>query len=88
MPAYQAAEVDPTGAGDVFAAAYLIALEECGDPFQAARFANATASLSIEGEATSAIPTRAQVEERLAQNRLIEIDIAKDDLIRYVCGQQ
>jgi 1D-myo-inositol 3-kinase len=80
-PAFEAKQVDPTGAGDVFAAAYLISLSETRDPFVAARFANCVASFSIEGQATSAIPTRAQVEDRLEHGRLIDIDCAKDSLL-------
>lgn len=66
FPAFRAQEVDPTGAGDVFAAAFLARLGETGDPFEAAPFANCAASFSIEGPGVSAIPTRQQVEERLS----------------------
>ena len=65
FPAFRAREIDPTGAGDVFAAAFLVRLRETGDPFEAAPFANCTASFAIEGTGTSSIPTRQQVEERL-----------------------
>lgn len=65
LAAYEVPEVDPTGAGDVFAAAFFLRLSETGDPEEAARFANAAASFSIEGEGYSAIADRAQVEERL-----------------------
>ncbi len=65
FPAPQARSVDPTGAGDIFAAAFLVRLAETGTPHIAARFANTAASLSIEGSALSGIPTRAEVEERL-----------------------
>jgi sugar/nucleoside kinase (ribokinase family) len=43
--------VDPTGAGDVFAAAFFVRLTQTGDPWKAARFANrlATASITLEG---------------------------------------
>jgi len=58
-------EVDPTGAGDVFTAAFLIRLEETGDPLLAARFANVVASFSVEQSGTAGIPTRAQVEKWL-----------------------
>ncbi len=67
IPGFPAREVDPTGAGDVFAGAFLIRLHETGDPFEAARFANAAASFCVEGPGVTTIPTRAQVEERLAQ---------------------
>jgi len=69
VPAFPAAEVDPTGAGDVFAAAFLIRYTETTDVWQAALFAAAAASLSVEGEGTAAIPSRAQVEERLHEHR-------------------
>jgi sugar/nucleoside kinase (ribokinase family) len=59
-------EIDPTGAGDVFAAAYLIRLEETNDPIEAARFANATASFCVQASGVTGIPTRAQVLARLA----------------------
>ena len=65
FPAPQARTVDPTGAGDIFAAAFLVRLAETGNPHIATRFANAAASLSIERTALSGIPTRAEVEERL-----------------------
>ncbi len=53
--------VDPTGAGDVFAAAFLTVYHESGDPLRAARFANVTASLSIQKGGLSAVPDRATV---------------------------
>ena len=59
-------EVDPTGAGDVWAAAYLIRLGETGDAKIAARFASAAASLSVTGVGLSGIPSRREVEEMVA----------------------
>jgi sugar/nucleoside kinase (ribokinase family) len=67
VPGFPAREVDPTGAGDVFAGAFLVRLHETDDPFEAARFANATASFCVEGPGITTIPTRAQVEARLAR---------------------
>jgi sugar/nucleoside kinase (ribokinase family) len=66
FPAYPAGEVDPTGAGDVFAAAFLVHLYRHGDPRQAVDFANCVASLSIEKQGTSGIPTMEEVESRLS----------------------
>lgn len=71
FPAYRAREVDQTGAGDVFAAAFLIRLRETGDPYLAAPFANCAASFAIEGPGTTTIPTREQVEERLRLGQYI-----------------
>jgi len=62
---FPAREVDPTGAGDVFAGAFLIRLSETNDPIDAARFANATASFSVQAPGVTGIPTRDQVEKRL-----------------------
>jgi len=67
FPAYPAVEVDPTGAGDVFCAAYLIHLYQTRDPYESARFANCVASFCVEGKGTSCIPSLAQVQERLRQ---------------------
>ena len=66
--AFPAKAVDPTGAGDVFAAAFLIRLREGADVWDAARFASCAASFAVEGEGLSSLPDRAQVEERLEQN--------------------
>lgn len=65
FPAFASTELDPTGAGDVFAAAFLCRLHECGDPREAVVFANCAASFSVEQVGISGIPTRAMVEERL-----------------------
>lgn len=58
----RAREVDPTGAGDVFATSFLIRYAETHDPFLAARFANIVASMSVEAAGMDAIPERAEVE--------------------------
>ncbi|MCB0063069.1 MAG: hypothetical protein KDE19_13180 [Caldilineaceae bacterium] len=61
IPPRPAHEVDPTGAGDTFATAFVIRLQETGDPIQSARFANVTASFGVEKEGIAGIPNRAQV---------------------------
>ena len=65
VPAIPAEEVDPTGAGDIFAAAFLSRYVETDDAWQAALFAAAAASVSVEAPGTAAIPSRQQVEQRL-----------------------
>jgi 1D-myo-inositol 3-kinase len=65
FPAYPAHELDPTGAGDVFAAAFLVHLHGHGDPRQAVDFANCVASLSIQQVGIEGIPTMEMVTERL-----------------------
>jgi sugar/nucleoside kinase (ribokinase family) len=68
IEAFPEREVDPTGAGDIFAAAFLIRLAESDDVAEATRFASAAASISVGGEGTDSVPTRAQVESLLAQH--------------------
>lgn len=58
-------EVDPTGAGDVFAAAYLVRYGETGDVLESARFASCAASFCVEAVGVDGVPSRARVEERL-----------------------
>ncbi len=52
---YAAREVDPTGAGDVFAAAFLLALARGDDPVDAARLGAAAASIAVEGRGGDAL---------------------------------
>jgi 1D-myo-inositol 3-kinase len=52
-------EVDPTGAGDVFAATFLIHYDRNGDAWEAAEAATCAASLSVEGEGWSTVPDAA-----------------------------
>ena len=63
--AYPAHQVDPTGAGDVFAAAFLIKYHESRSPQVALNFAHCTASFAVEGHGTTGIPTLDQVNTRL-----------------------
>jgi sugar/nucleoside kinase (ribokinase family) len=65
IPACPAHEVDETGAGDVFAAAFFVRLAETGDAVASAYFASCAAALSVEGPGLSHIPFRKQVEARL-----------------------
>jgi 1D-myo-inositol 3-kinase len=70
VPAYLVEETDPTGAGDVFAAAYLIRLEATRDAIEAARFANCAASFVVEAAGATNMPSVEQVECRLRHGRL------------------
>ncbi len=64
-----AVEQDETGAGDVFATAFLIAYNRDGNPWDAAAVAACCAAASVEGEGVAAIPDRAALEARLAAYR-------------------
>lgn len=65
LPAFTAVEVDPTGAGDVFAAAFLLALRERRPVVRAALFAACVASFAVEAPGVEGVPTRKAVEARL-----------------------
>lgn len=71
VPAYPAQEIEPTGAGDVYATAFLLHLRKSGDPIASARFANAAAACNIEKSGATGVPTLAEVEERM---RLTPLD--------------
>ncbi len=67
IPARPVAAVDATGAGDCFDGAFLAEFVRVADPFAAARFANAAASLSTLGfGAVAPLPRRADVEAATA----------------------
>ncbi len=58
VPTEPAREVDPTGAGDIFAAAFIIARSILGKSLHdSARFANALAGISITRPGTNGIPS-------------------------------
>ena len=57
--------VDDLGAGDVFAAAFFIALREERPPVEAAAFANAAAAVRIGGAGPGAVGERGAIEARL-----------------------
>jgi sugar/nucleoside kinase (ribokinase family) len=73
VPSLPRPEVDPTGAGDVFAAGFLLRYHETGDPLEAAAFAACAASCVVEGVGASSLGDRAEVERRLVlRERMIE----------------
>jgi len=61
FPAPTAREVNPTGAGDVFAAAFFVWLQRGGDPWTAARFANCVAACSVTRAGLSGTPSPEEV---------------------------
>jgi hypothetical protein len=61
-----AAAVDDLGAGDVFAAAFFIALSEGRSPLEAVRFASAAAAVRMSGFGADAIGDRSAIDARLA----------------------
>jgi hypothetical protein len=61
VPVTPVPEVDPTGAGDIFAAAFFVCLRQNGDPWSAADFANRVAAISVRREGWTGTPTREEV---------------------------
>lgn len=57
--------VDPTGAGDCFASAFLFRLAETEDLTQAMEFALAAGALAVEEPGLDGIATREEIEERM-----------------------
>ncbi len=61
FPAPAMPEVDPTGAGDIFAATFFVWLQRRGDPWMAARFANCVAARSVTRAGLSGTPSPEEV---------------------------
>jgi len=70
--------VDPTGAGDVFDAAFLAEYLRTGDVMKAGRDATVAASLSVAGFGTAAVPSTDQVRrvvrERMHPNHMVSVE--------------
>ena len=60
-------EVDGTGAGDIFAAAFFVRLYHTRDPWEAARFATQLAARSVARIGLNGIPTAQEIEECLME---------------------
>jgi sugar/nucleoside kinase (ribokinase family) len=67
FPAPRMDELDSTGAGDVFAAAFFIRLYVTRDPWEAARFATQLASLSVRRPGLAGVPTIDEIQSSLVE---------------------
>ncbi len=61
-------EVDPTGAGDIFAAAFFTQYHKTSDPWESARFANQLAAHSVTRSGLQSVPTQTEI-----KNAIIEV---------------
>ncbi len=69
IPRIQVEAVDTAGAGDAFNGGFAAALCEGMDFFDAVRFGNVTAGLSVTKAGTSpSMPTRSEIDKRLLEN--------------------
>jgi len=64
-----ATEVDPTGAGDVFATTLLIEYQQSGDAWESAALAACAGAASVEAAGAAGLADRAALEARLAAYR-------------------
>jgi sugar/nucleoside kinase (ribokinase family) len=62
-------EVDGTGAGDVFAAAFLVEYARHGDPWAAGEAAACAAAVSVQGEGWTTVPDRKALTAALERYR-------------------
>jgi hypothetical protein len=60
-------EIDATGAGDIFAAAFFIRLYLTRDPWESARFANLIAATSVTRHGLDSIPTPEEIQAYLIE---------------------
>jgi sugar/nucleoside kinase (ribokinase family) len=63
IPAKKVTEVDPTGAGDIFAAAFFTHLTQNRDPIQAAEFATRIAADSVTRPGLTGTPTEERIDK-------------------------
>lgn len=66
VPAVTVRQLDPTGAGDIFAAAFFICLLQTGDALHAARQANQVAGASVAREGLAGVPSPREVQAVLS----------------------
>lgn len=72
LPTAKETEVDPTGAGDIFAAAFFVRLKQTASPIAAARFANCLATKSIARPGLTGLPTLSEIQHCLSTSPLVE----------------
>jgi sugar/nucleoside kinase (ribokinase family) len=60
-------EMDPTGAGDIFAAAFFIRFQKTRDPWEAARFATILAAHSVSRKGLAGIPSFEEIQSAEAE---------------------
>lgn len=69
IPCFKVDAIDTTGAGDAFNGGFLTALSEGKDLWEAAKFAQALAAISVQRMGTTpAMPTRAEIDAFLAEH--------------------
>ncbi|WP_137934324.1 PfkB family carbohydrate kinase [Mesorhizobium comanense] len=67
IPGFKVEAVDTNGAGDTHIGAFVSALSRATQPFEAARYANAAAAISVTRHGGSSAPTDAEIQTFLSQ---------------------
>lgn len=67
----QVTEVDPVGAGDVFATSFFIRYQTTRDPWESARFATLLAANSVTRKTLAGVPTKEEVNQFMTE--IVEI---------------
>ncbi len=73
IPPFAARAVDPTGAGDIFTAAYLVRYSETGERESSGLFAACAASFGVENSGADCVPFRASIERRLDAHKHLRV---------------
>lgn len=60
-------EIDPVGAGDIYAASFFIKLNHTHDPWEAARFATLVAANSVTRKGIEGVPTHSEVQSYISE---------------------
>jgi sugar/nucleoside kinase (ribokinase family) len=63
----QVEEIDPTGAGDIFSAAFFVRLYATRDPWEAARFATQLSARSVARPGLEGIPVPEEIQECMVE---------------------
>lgn len=77
VPVRAMPETDPTGAGDIFAAAFFVCMQQNGDPLSAADFANRVASLSVKRVGWASTPRPEEVEDITCARSFISAPLSR-----------
>ena len=67
IPGFKVAAIDTNGAGDTHIGAFVSALARGMAPFEAARYANAAAAISVTRHGGSSAPTDAEIQTFLSR---------------------
>ena len=71
IPSYIVKDIDPTGAGDIWATAMAIKLHSGSKPIDAGHYASAAAAISIESFGLPKFLSPENIERKLQKNKIL-----------------